>query len=111
VGKANAEKLTKEHGEGKEYEEALMQTFANVVELKNRYGKDFSRIPPSAIGMYNYYVRLTTGLQQLMAGARKFRLDLIERSDLMSLTREAAEVSGIPYLMDVDKEEVNRILN
>ena len=110
VGKANAERLTKEHGEGKEYEKALMQTFANVVELKNKYGKDFERIPPSAIGMYNYYLRLSAGLQQLMAGARKFRLDLIDRNDLMSLTREAAEISGIPYVMDADKAEVERIL-
>jgi len=110
VGKANAEKLKKEHGEGKEYEKALMQTFASVAELKNRYGKDFERIPPSAIGMYNYYMRLTTGLQQLMAGARKFRLDLIKRNDLFSLTREAAEISGIPYVMDADRVEVERIL-
>jgi glutamate synthase domain-containing protein 2 len=111
VGKANAEKIMKEHGEGKQYQEALMQTFANVAELKNRYGKDFEKIPPSAIGMYNYYLRLTTGLQQLMAGARKFRFDLIDRSDLMSLTREAAEISGIPYVMDVDRAEVDRILS
>jgi len=110
VGKANAEKLKKEHGEGKEYEEALMQTFASVAELKNKYGKDFGKIPPSAIGMYNYYLRLTTGLQQLMAGARKFRLDLIKRNDLFSLTREAAEISGIPYVMDADRAEVERIL-
>jgi len=26
------------------------------------------------------------------------------------LTREASEVSGIPYVMDTDKEEVDRIL-
>jgi glutamate synthase domain-containing protein 2 len=110
VGKANAEKLMRAHGEGKEYEEALIQTFANVVELKNKYGKNFAKIPPSAIGMYNYYLRLSAGLQQLMAGARKFRLDLIDRDDLFSLTREAAEISGIPYVMDADKAEVERIL-
>jgi hypothetical protein len=28
----------------------------------------------------------------------------------MSLTREATEISGIPYVMDVDKAEVDRIL-
>jgi hypothetical protein len=28
----------------------------------------------------------------------------------MSLTREAAEVSGIPYVMDADRDEVGRIL-
>ncbi len=109
VGKANAEKIKREH-EGNGYDEALMQTFVNMGKLKEKYGKDFSRIPPSAIGMYNYYDRLATGLQQLMAGERKFSLKLIERNDLMSLTREAEEISGIPYVMDADREEVNRIL-
>lgn len=45
-----------------------------------------------------------------MAGARKFSLNHITRDDLMALTREAAEISGIPYLMDADKQEVDRIL-
>jgi len=110
VAKANAEKLRKEHENAEPYERALMQTFVNVAQLKAKYGKDFARIPPAAIGMYNYYERLTTGLQQLMAGARKFRLDLIKRDDLTALTREAAEISGIPYVMDADKEEVDKIL-
>jgi hypothetical protein len=45
-----------------------------------------------------------------MAGARKFALRYVDRDDLMSLTREAAEVSGIPYVMEADQEEVDRIL-
>ncbi len=110
VGKANGEKIKKDHGEGDEYQKALRRTFMNVDRLKGKYGKDFSRIPPAAVGMYNYYDRLATGLQQLMAGARKFSLGLIERNDLMSLTKEAAELSGIPYVTDADKEEVERIL-
>ena len=110
VAKANADKLRKEHENDEPYERALMQTFVNMTQLKAKYGKDFARIPPSAVGMYNYYEWLTTGLQQLMAGARKFRLDLVERSDLMALTREAAEISGIPYVMYAEKEEVDRIL-
>jgi hypothetical protein len=28
----------------------------------------------------------------------------------LSLTREAAEISGIPYVMDADRAEVERIL-
>lgn len=110
VGEANAEQLRKKHGEDGDYQKALMQTFVNVAQLKEKYGKDFDRIPPGAIGVYNYYERLTTGLQQLMAGARKFRLDLVDRNDLMALTREAAEISGIPYIMDADREEVDKIL-
>ncbi len=110
VAQANADKLRKEHDEEEHYQRALMQTFVNVAQLKEKYGDDFARIPPAAIGMYNYYERLNTGLQQLMAGARKFRLDLLSRNDLTALTREAVEVSGIPYVMDSDKEEVDRIL-
>jgi len=60
--------------------------------------------------MYSYYDRLSTGLKQLMAGARKFALNYIDRDDIMALTREAAEVSGISYLMDSDAQEVERIL-
>jgi hypothetical protein len=57
-----------------------------------------------------YYDRLAVGLRQLMAGTRKFALKYIERDDLMALTRESAEISGIPYLMDADMKEVENIL-
>ena len=60
--------------------------------------------------MITYFDRLNAGLQQLMAGARKFALQYITRDDLCALTREAAEVSGIPYVMEEDKEEAERIL-
>ena len=84
--------------------------FVTAEQLKREYGKDYEKIPTSAIGLYTYYERLTTGLQQLMAGARKFRLDLVDRNDLVALTKEAAEISGISYIMDADREEVDRIL-
>ena len=45
-----------------------------------------------------------------MAGARKFSVPVISRSDLMALTQEAARVSGIPYVMDAYQEEAERIL-
>ncbi|MEM2321162.1 MAG: hypothetical protein QXS79_04700 [Candidatus Bathyarchaeia archaeon] len=40
--------------------------------------------------------RIKVGLQQLMAGVRKWKLSLIDRSDLMALTERAAKVTGIP---------------
>ena len=58
----------------------------------------------------HYFDRLNAGLQQLMAGARKFALKYIWRDDLCALTRKAADISGIPYVMDSDQEEVNKIL-
>ncbi len=110
VGKAQGELLQETFGKGSEYQEALLRTFIQAAQLREKYGKDFEKIPPAAIGIYTYYDRLTAGLQQLMAGCRKFALNFIDRNDLMALTQEAADVSGIPYLMEADMEEVERIL-
>jgi glutamate synthase domain-containing protein 2 len=85
-------------------------TLTAAEQLKEKYGKDFDKIPPAAIGIYTYYDRLATGLRQLMAGERKFALKYVDRNDIMTLTREAADVSGIPYIMETDMEEVEKIL-
>jgi hypothetical protein len=45
-----------------------------------------------------------------MAGNRKFALSYITRDDIASLTKDAANISGIPYILDVDKDEVAKIL-
>jgi hypothetical protein len=45
-----------------------------------------------------------------MSGNRKFGLSYIDRDDIASLTKEAAGISGIPYIMDCDKAEVDKIL-
>ncbi|GAF68855.1 unnamed protein product, partial [marine sediment metagenome] len=89
-----------------DYDQAVLTVFTAAAPLKERFGQDFKRIMPGTIGLLNYLDRLTAGLQQLMAGARKFALQYVERDDLVALTREAAEVSGIPYVMDSDREEV-----
>lgn len=88
----------------------IEHVFVLAAKLKDKYGKDFERIPPGTIGMITYFDRLNAGLQQLMAGARKFALSYITRKDLMALTREASEISGIPYVMEDDREEVEKIL-
>jgi glutamate synthase domain-containing protein 2 len=93
-----------------EHAGAVSKVFALAAPLKERFGQDFRRIPTGTIGMLGYLDRLAVGLQQLMAGARKFALRYVDRDDLMALTREAAEVSGIPYVMDADREEAERIL-
>ncbi|MBI4295189.1 MAG: FMN-binding glutamate synthase family protein [Chloroflexi bacterium] len=95
----------------KKYGDSVEQVFVEASELRDKYGKDYDRIPPAAIGMYTFYDRLAIGLQQLMAGARKFSLKHIGRDDLAALTREAAEVSGIPYIMELDQKVVDSILS
>jgi glutamate synthase domain-containing protein 2 len=106
-GKLMADKMELE---GEDVEDGYLRLFAVGAELKDRFGKDFARIPAGSIGMYSYIDRLKQGLQQLMAGARKFALKHIERNDLVALTKDAADVSGISYVMDSDAEEVDRIL-
>ena len=85
--------------------------FVTSVELRRKLSDDaFDRIPTGALGLYTYYERLAQGLRQLMAGSRKFSLEFLSRDDIAALTREAAEISGIRYVMDVDKEAVDAIL-
>jgi glutamate synthase domain-containing protein 2 len=110
VGKTHGRLMEETYGQGEKYQEMLLGTFTAAEQLKEKYGKDFNKIPPAAIGVYTYYDRLATGLRQLMAGERKFALKHMNRNDIMALTREAADVSGIPYIMETDAEEVEKIL-
>jgi len=87
------------------------EIFVTASKLKKELGKDFDRVPAGALGVYTYIERLAQGLKQLMTGSRKFALKHITRDDIAALTKDAANISDIPYVMDVDKEEVEKILN
>ena len=87
------------------------EIFVTSTSLRNELGvEQFEQLPTGAIGLYTYYERLAQGLRQLMAGARKFTMDYMSRSDIAALTPEAAAISGITFVMDVDQEEVEGIL-
>ncbi|MEM2935712.1 MAG: glutamate synthase-related protein [Candidatus Bathyarchaeia archaeon] len=85
--------------------------FVAAPELRERYGEKFKEIPWGAVGLYSYLNgRIKVGLQQLMAGARKWRLNLLDRSDLVSLTERAARVTGIPLPEEAEADAMERIL-
>ena len=86
------------------------EIFVTAPELKRKLGKKAEEIPTGAMGLYTYMERLNQGLRQIMAGCRKFALEYISRDDIAAITREASEISEIRYVMDIDKEEVNKIL-
>jgi glutamate synthase domain-containing protein 2 len=109
VGKTHGNKIKEKVGEDG-MERGVIGSFAVGAELKERFGDDFKKIPPGAIGVYSYVSRLKQGLQQFMAGSRKFALKHIDRNDLVALTPEASAMSGIPYVMESDMEEVDKIL-
>jgi len=87
------------------------EIFVTAPELKEKYHERFNDIPTGGMGLYGYWERLSQGLRQMMAGNRKFALEYITRDDIAALTQDAAYISGIPYVIDVDKEEVEKILN
>jgi glutamate synthase domain-containing protein 2 len=87
------------------------EIFVTASTLRQEVGDEvFETLPTGALGLYTYYERLAQGLRQLMAGSRKFGVEYISRDDVAALTREAAEISGIQYVMDVDKAEVEELL-
>ncbi|MBU1299381.1 MAG: FMN-binding glutamate synthase family protein [Bacteroidetes bacterium] len=90
---------------------SIEEIFITAPELKRKYGEDFEKLPPGAIGLYTYMKRIEQGLKQLMCGSRKFALKYFTRDDIAALTQEAANISGIPYIMDADREEAEKLLN
>jgi glutamate synthase domain-containing protein 2 len=94
-----------------EFGKTEKEIFICYEELADKYGKDIKDIPLGAIGIYTFSQKIKVGLQQLMAGSRNFRLNAISRRDLMSLTEDAAKISGIPYVMDAYRKEAEAILD
>jgi glutamate synthase domain-containing protein 2 len=86
------------------------EIFVYYNQIKERFGSETDDIPLGAVGLYTYCQKFKTGLQQLMAGSRKFNIEALSRRDLMALTEDAAKISEIPYVMEAHREEAERIL-
>jgi len=87
------------------------EIFVTYETIKAEYGADADKFPMGALGIYTYADKLKVGLQQLMSGSRNMRLDTVSQVDLMALTREAAELSGIPFVTDAYREEALKIID
>lgn len=87
------------------------EIFASYYDVQKKVGKDeMKHIPFGAIASWTLADKLGAGLQQLMAGARKFSLSKIERHDIFSLNRETEKVTGIPFVNDLDDSRAKEIL-
>ncbi len=88
------------------------EIFASYFDVQKKVGrKEMKDIPYGAIAFYTLADKLACGLQQLMAGARKFSLDQISREDIFSGNRETERETGIPHVSDVNDETAKKILN
>lgn len=88
------------------------EIFAGYYEVQNKVGADeMANIPFGAIAMWTLADKLAAGLQQLMAGARRFRLSEISRADIVSANRETERETKVPFITDVLDDQALRILS
>lgn len=85
--------------------------FAGYHTLKERLGADeMAHIPYGAIAMWTMCDRLSAGLQQHMAGARKFGVRHINREDISAANPETAQATGIAFMTEQEDELARRIV-
>ena len=85
--------------------------FAGYHSLKERLGaEEMAHIPYGAIAMWTMCDRLGAGLQQHMAGARKFGVQYLRRNDITAANKETAEATGVAYMTEQEDEEARRIV-
>jgi hypothetical protein len=88
------------------------EIFASYFDVEKQVGKDeMKHIPYGAIAFWTLADKLACGLQQLLAGARKFSLDQITRGDIFSANRETAKETGILHVSDINDEMAKKIIN
>ncbi len=90
----------------------LAEAFTEYDYLSRKYRG--AEIPPEAVGVYSYFAsKLGTGVKQLLAGTRKFKLNLISRDDIACISQRAIDVCdkwelGIKTQEDLDIELVKK---
>ncbi len=93
------------------YGQTPEEIFSCYSDVEKKVGKkEMKDIPLGAVGIWCLVDKLSAGLQQLMAGARKFSLDDISREDIASANRETERETKIPFITDMMDETAKKIL-
>jgi glutamate synthase domain-containing protein 2 len=88
------------------------ELFASYFDIQKKIGKDeMKKIPYGAMAFWTLADKLSCGLQQLMAGARKFSVKQITRNDIFAANRETAAETGIVHCADANDAFAKKILN
>jgi len=94
-----------------EFGNAAEEIFAGYYDVQKKVGKEeMKNIPYGAIAVWTLADKLKAGLQQLSAGARKFSVKEISRSDIFSCNRETERETGIPFITDWQDDKAKKIL-
>ena len=87
------------------------ELFACYFDVQKKIGADeMKHIPYGAIAFWTLTDKLGCGLQQLMAGARKFNLKQVSRNDIFSANRETERETGIAHCADTNDASAKKIL-
>ncbi len=87
------------------------EIFAGYHDVRTKVGaEEMKNIPYGAIALWTLADKLAAGLQQLLAGVRKFSVSEISRQDIFSANRETERETGIPFMTDVQDDAARAIL-
>jgi glutamate synthase domain-containing protein 2 len=87
------------------------EIFAGYAGVQEKVGKEeMKNIPLGAIAAWTLSDKLGAGLQQLMAGARKFSLPEINRDDIYAGNRETQKETGLKYITEKNDQQAKKIL-
>ncbi|MDI6759054.1 MAG: glutamate synthase-related protein [Candidatus Omnitrophota bacterium] len=87
------------------------EIFAGYYDVQKKVGKDeIKNIPYGAIAVWTLADKLAAGLQQLMAGARRFSLKTIAREDIFSANRETEKETGVEFITDASDALAKKIM-
>ncbi|MEX1376210.1 MAG: glutamate synthase-related protein [Eubacteriales bacterium] len=104
----NWDKLPKTVLENGAYVEEI---FAGYYDVKKLVGADeMKNIPYGALAAWTLSDKLSAGLQQLMAGARRFSLGAISREDIVAANRETAKELGITFITEANDQKAKDIM-
>lgn len=88
------------------------EIFAAYYDVRNKVGEEEMKyIPYGAIAMWTHVDKIMTGLRQFLAGARKFSVQDISRSDIVSPNRAMEEVTNIQFITEAEDEIAKNIIN
>jgi len=87
------------------------EVFAGYYDVQKKVGAaEMKNIPYGAIASWTLADKLAAGLQQLMAGARKFTLSQISRNDILAANRETENETGLEFITEYQNEFAKKIL-
>jgi glutamate synthase domain-containing protein 2 len=94
-----------------EFGSTAEELFAGYYDLQKKVGKDeMKNVPLGAVAFWTLADKLAAGLQQLMAGARRFTLKAITRKDIFAANRETEKETGVFFITDVADDKAKKIM-